>query len=90
MIAIAAILISNALKSSMLATLATVPWGPLFRVKPFNCEACLTFWFTLAFGSVWAYYLATSCAMGVCLGAINTLISIINFLYVKSKFTINE
>lgn len=84
------IILFNTLFSNVLATLATVPWGPLFRVKPFNCEACLTFWFNLGFGSGWVWFLSSSEAELVMLAVINFLISIANFLYVKSKFKINE
>lgn len=86
----AIIIIFNALISNELATLATVPWGPLFPFKPFNCEACLTFWFNFMFGSAWVWFLSSSDAELATAAVINFLISIINFIYVNSKFKIND
>lgn len=84
------ILILNALFSSVLATLATVPWGPLFPFKPFNCETCLTFWFTLGLGLVWSWFLSDTDAGFAVTAAFSFVLSIVNFIYVKSKFKINE
>ena len=84
------VLIFNVLLSSRLATVATVPWGPLFPFKPFNCEACLTFWFTLAGGLGWSWYRSDDWATFAITAAFSVVLSILNFLYVKSKFTINE
>lgn len=86
----ATIIIFNALFSSVLATLATVPWGPLFPFKPFNCEACLTFWFTLAGGFAWSWFLSDTDAELAITAAFSFVLSIVNFIYVKSKFKINE
>lgn len=50
---------------------------PLFKVKPFTCAACLSFWFTALGVSAASYLLAhglglyAGCALGVLLGLQN-------------------
>lgn len=90
------IFVFNALVSKKLAHLATVPWGPLFPFKPFNCDACLTFWFSFIGGMLWAWFALTptDCKhAGQHFGALALLslsIAILNYFYIKSKIQINE
>lgn len=84
------VLFFNVLLASVLATLSTVPWGPLFPFKPFNCEACLTFWFTLSGGLAWSWFRSDDWAAFAITAAFSLVLALVNFIYVKSKFKINE
>jgi hypothetical protein len=92
-IAVIFLSICNVLISYTLAWLLTevrpIPW----RVKPFSCRGCLSFWLTLFFelgigaalplpGDAEDIFCA-SCMVGLVLG-------LINYLYIKSKFQIYE
>lgn len=81
------IIFANALVCRRLAYWSTVPWGPLFPFKPFNCGACLTFWYTLISLLVGSWFFAPDCGILI---ALAPLVSFINFLYIKLKFKINE
>lgn len=93
---LAAILFCNTFLARWLAILLTVPFGPLLPFKPFNCDACLTFWFTLI-GSllISRWWVAPfECRhehfhFGV-LALLSVTIAFLNFFYIKSKFQINE
>jgi len=84
------ILFFNALVCRRLAYYSTVPWGPLFPFKPFNCDACLTFWYTLVSSLFWAWLLSESTEVLILFGAVSFVSTIINFVYIKSKIQINE
>jgi len=81
------LIIVNPLICRRLAHWSTVPFGPLFPFKPFNCAACLTFWFTLASSLGWSWVLSRDEIF--LLAVLSVLVSFINFKYYKSKFKIH-
>jgi len=93
---LAALLFCNTFLARWLAILLTVPFGPLFSFKPFNCDACLTFWFTLIGGLLISRYWSAplDCRHEglhfAVLALLSLSIAFLNFFYIKSKFEINE
>lgn len=97
----AAVMVANALTAWALAWLFTeqivLPW----KVKPFNCRACLSFWITWVLGTVYAVVLSfnwqgpelsTEARLIIIAGLIGVafLVGLINYLYIKAKFKIYE
>lgn len=60
--------------------------GPLIKVKPLNCRACLTFWLTLVVFTGW--YLESKPASETAL--ISAAFAFINYFYINSKFKVYE
>lgn len=67
--------------------------GPLIKVRPLNCRACMTFWLTLVIMlSAWAALRAPGVWLSLdALMAANALTySFINYFYINSKFKVYE
>jgi len=90
MVGITALLIANSLIACGLAWLLTevvhLPW----KVKPFNCRGCLSFWLSFVVGSVLAYFVTHKLETRFCLVVIAFLTGIINYQYIKIKFRVYE
>lgn len=83
-----ALLVVSVLISSRLAWLFTVKWGPLFAFKPFNCEACATFWLTFASCAAVLWALDDLSIERTLIGA--ACIGLGNYYRTLSKFNIDE
>lgn len=63
-----------------------LPW----KVKPFTCRGCMAFWLTLAGGLVLAFVIRDDAYGRYALAGYAVLTAFLNFLYIKSKYQINE
>ena len=74
-----------ALISNVLAyTLTEVYTLPIKR-KPFTCYGCLSFWLTLALGSVLAFFVWQPYGF-----AFSIAFGLLNYVYVKLKYKVYE
>lgn len=88
-------LIANAVVSNALAFLFTRFTD--FKIKPFSCYGCLSFWLSLANGTALAFYASADM---ICLEAerlafygiifTSAIIGLLNYYYIKSKYQIYE
>lgn len=89
------LLIANAVVSNALAFLFTRFTN--FKLKPFSCYGCLSFWLSLANGTALAFYVSPgyTCieARQLALYGIiftSAVIGLSNYYYIKSKFKVYE
>jgi hypothetical protein len=79
-----------------LTEVIALPW----KVKPFTCRECLTFWFTLLAGCTLGFFITPHLSIGTAAEArsfvraglcgVSALSGLTTFFYIKSKFQINE
>jgi hypothetical protein len=77
------LILAIALVSNMLAYLLTEVYALPIKRKPFTCYGCLSFWLTLVFGSVLAFFVCQPYGY-----AASLVFGLLNYQYVKSKYNI--
>lgn len=79
------LIIVSALVSNVLAFVLTEVFELPIKRKPFTCYGCLSFWLTLALGSVLAFFVCQPYGY-----AASLICGLLNYLYVKLKYRVYE
>ena len=74
-----------ALVSNVLAFVLTEVFTLPIKRKPFTCYGCLSFWLTLALGSVLAFFVCQPYGY-----AVSFVCGLLNYLYLKLKYKVYE